>query len=335
MSQPPNIQRATVIGDGAMGTLCALMLAHKGIQVSLWGQSAAHVKTLSQQRENKRYLPGHSFPENLEVVHEPRQAFDEPHLIISAVPTQYMRSVWTRLADVAPRTVPVVSVAKGLEIETMLLPTAIIVDCIGDAPVACLSGPCIAPEVAAQKPATVVAAATIPGVAEWVQQTFSSSYFRVYASGDLRGVEIAGAVKNVIALAAGICDGVAAGDNAKASLLTRGLTEISRLGVAMGARPETFFGLAGVGDLFTTCVSPIGRNRSAGEAIGRGKSVSEVAAASHSVVEGVPTARAVLALARRHQIEMPIVAAVAGVLFDGVQPAEAIATLMTRPLRPE
>lgn len=335
MVQSPLIRRATVVGDGAMGTLCAIMLAQKGTRVTLWGNSSAHVGTLVRERVNRRYLPGHPFPPSIHVVHEVDQAFPEPELIVSAVPTQFIRPVWTRLADAAPRTVPMVSVAKGLEIETLLLPTQIMADCIGDAPLACLSGPCIAPEVAAEKPATVVAAAQGAGLAELVQNSFSSHYFRVYTSADLTGVEMAGAVKNVIALAAGICDGIEGGDNAKASLLTRGLCEISRLGVALGARPETFFGLAGVGDLFTTCVSRIGRNRSAGEAIGRGKTAAEVAASSHSVVEGIPTTRAVLALARRHGIEMPIVESVARVLFDGVKPAEAIAALMNRPLRAE
>ncbi|MBI4718152.1 MAG: NAD(P)-dependent glycerol-3-phosphate dehydrogenase [Planctomycetes bacterium] len=329
------VARATIVGDGAMGTLCALMLAERGARVTLWGASPQHVETLCADRENRRYLPGYRFPGALTVQHEPARAFEDPAVVISAVPVQHMRAVWTRLARCVPRTVPLVSVAKGLELETLLRPTDVLRDCVGDVPLGCLSGPCIAPEVAAKKPASVVAAASVPDIAELVQVAFSSNYFRVYASGDLVGVELAGAVKNVIAIAAGICDGIAAGDNAKAALLTRGLAEIARLGMALGASPDTFRGLAGVGDLFTTCVSRIGRNRSAGERIGRGAVASEVIASTPSVIEGIPTTRAVLALARQHHVEMPIVAAVASVLFEGCSPQEAIEALMTRPLRPE
>jgi len=334
MMMPAYCQRATVVGDGAMGTLCASMLVRKGLKVTLWGISADHIAVLQRDRENKRYLPGYRFDAQLELVHEPERAFREPDLIVSAVPTQFMHAVWTKLRPVTPRTVPMISVAKGLELETLRLPSQILVDCLGDVPCACMSGPCIAPEVAAGKPATVVAAGQ-EGLAELVQRVFSSQQFRVYTSRDLLGVEIAGAVKNVIALAAGICDGIGAGDNAKASLLTRGLTEIARLGTAMGAEPETFYGLAGVGDLFTTCVSRIGRNRSAGEAIGRGQSVAQVYERSHSVVEGIPTTRAVMSLARQQRVDMPIVEAVGAVLFAQKSPTEAIAGLMTRPLRAE
>lgn len=318
-----------------MGTLCAGMLAERGVAVTLWGVSSAHVATLACERENRRYLPGYHLPDSVQIVGEAAAAFPEPSLIVSAVPSQYVRAVWTRLAPFAPRAVPIVSVTKGIENETLLRPTDVIRDCLGDAPLACLSGPCIAPEVAARKPASLVAAAPHAAVAELVQQTFSTSYFRVYTSGDLVGVELAGAVKNVIAIAAGICDGIEAGDNAKAALLTRGLAEIAHLGMSMGASAETFRGLAGVGDLFTTCVSALGRNRGAGERIGRGESADEVIASAPAVIEGIPTTRSVLALAVRHHVDMPIVSAVAAVLFDGLKPAAAIESLMARPLRAE
>ena len=198
-----------------------------------------------------------------------------------------------------------------------------------------LSGPSIAPEVAARLPATVVVAAAEAALAERVQSLISRPYFRAYTNPDVPGVEIAGATKNVIAIAAGVLDGMQAGDNAKAALVSRGLSEITRLGLAMGAQPETFAGLAGVGDLVTTCISPVGRNRSFGEAIGRGLSTRQALAEAHGVVEGVATTESVMALAARHSVSMPITAAVHDVLFKGVSPIEAIQGLMTRPLKAE
>ena len=333
MSSP--IPRATVVGDGAMGTLCALLLAQHGTEVTLWGRSADHVAELNRDRENKRYLPGHRFPDSLRLSSDDASAFDGATLIVSAVPCQFTRSIWQRLADHVPSAVPIVSVAKGIEVDTLLRPTDIIRECTGAKSVACLSGPSIAPEIADGKPASVVVAATDPDVARRIQLGFSTSFFRVYTSDDLIGIELAGAVKNVVAIAAGICDGIRAGDNAKASLVTRGLVEITRLGTAMGASPDTFRGLAGIGDLITTCISGIGRNRSAGEQIGQGMTADEVIAATPSVIEGIPTTRSVLELAARHGVEMPIVSGVASVLFEGRSPSEAIEALMTRPLRGE
>lgn len=331
----PPIERATVIGDGAMGTLCSLLLAEQGVLVTMWGAFPDHMEILRRERENKRYLPGHPLPESVSLVHAAPAAFDQPDLVVSAVPCQYIRRVWQGLAPHFPEKVPVVSVAKGIEIKTLELPTQIIADCLGEARVGCLSGPSIASEVAARKPATVVAASADLAVADLVQTVMSTPCFRVYTSGDPIGVELAGAVKNVIALAAGICDGIEGGCNAKASLLTRGLVEIIRLGVAMGAWGQTFRGLAGVGDLVTTCISPASRNRTAGEKIGRGTPVDDVIASTPSVIEGIPTTRSVLELARRHDVEMPIVAAVGAVLFEGRSAGEAIHSLMTRPLGPE
>ncbi|MFQ5495040.1 MAG: NAD(P)H-dependent glycerol-3-phosphate dehydrogenase [Phycisphaerae bacterium] len=332
---PPPIPRVTVIGTGAMGTLCALILAERGSRVTLWGRSSDRVAALHRDRRNDRYLPGHHFPESLTVTGNAHEAFSDPDLIVSAVPCQYIRNVWQRLAAATPRGVPVVSVAKGIEVETLLLPTAVISQELGDVPLACLSGPSIAPEIAKKKPATVVLASSDADVARRIQEGFSTEYFRVYSSKDLIGVEVAGGAKNVIALAAGICDGLECGENAKASLITRGLVEITRLGVALGARPETFAGLAGMGDLITTCASRVSRNRTAGERIGRGASADQVVADTPSVIEGIPTTRSVLALAGRSGVEMPIVAAVASVLFDGHRPQDAIQSLMTRRLHAE
>lgn len=333
MSTP--ISRMTVIGDGAMGTLCALMAADRGSLVTLWGRSSERIALLAGDRENCRYLPGHPFPASISLTSSKGEAFPDPTLIVSAVPCQYMRKVWQGLAAFVPAGVPIVSVAKGIELDTLMTPTQIIRDCLGDVDVACLSGPCIAPEVARRLPTSVVVAATDDTVASIVQAGLSTDFFRLYTNPDLVGVETAGAVKNVIALAAGIGDGLKLGDNAKASLVTRGLVEIRRLGVALGACAETFSGLAGVGDLVTTCMSKIGRNRSAGERIGRGELAKQVIENTSSVIEGIPSTRAVLELAKRHGVELPIVSAVSSVLFEDVSPADAIRSLMTRPLRGE
>lgn len=333
---PSPYSRVTIVGDGAMGTVCALLLHDRGTKVTLWSAFPVQAEELRRERENRRFLPGFAIPAPVEIVDDPAEAFaDSPDLILSAVPCQFIRPVWTRLAPHVPKDVPIVSVAKGIETGTLLCPTEIIRACLGQVVTACLSGPSIAREVAMKKPASVVSASADSAVAEQVQKCFSTKYFRVYRSTDLLGVELAGASKNVIALAGGICDGIGAGDNAKASLLTRGLVEISRLGVAMGARAETFNGLAGVGDLVTTCISKHSRNRMAGERIGRGETVDEVVASTKSVIEGIATTRAVLALAQRHDVEMPIVEAMAGVLFGKTRPGDAIEALMTRPLHSE
>jgi len=329
-----------IIGDGAMGTVCAIMLAENGCRVRLWSAFPAAAELLARTRENRRFLPGHRLSEAVEVTGEEAQALAGVAVAISAVPTQFMRGVWQRLKPHCPRAFPICSVAKGIENHTLLRPTQILQDVLdgpgaANRPVGALSGPSIAPEVARKLPATITVAANDAALAEEIQLLLSRPYFRVYTNADLIGVEIAGATKNVIAIAAGILDGLAAGDNAKAALVTRGLAEITRLGVAMGARMETFYGLAGVGDLVTTCISPIGRNRSFGEAIGRGRKIEEALAATDSVVEGVATTASVIELSAKVGVEMPITRAVHDVLFAGRAPRDAIAELMTRPLKSE
>lgn len=329
------IEQVAVIGDGQMATVCSVMLADRGIHVRMWGRTREHIEALRVARENKRYLPGLRIPDRVAFTHDASAVFAGAELILSAVPCQYMRSIWTRIKDAYPPGVPVASVSKGIENETLLRPTQIINDVVGEAPVVTLSGPSIAGELANCLPATVVAASDDRGVARIVQQTFSSQWFRVYTNTDILGVELAGAMKNVIAIAAGIIDGLKAGDNAKAALLTRGLVEIQRLGVAMGARPETFAGLAGMGDLVTTCISPYGRNRTAGEMIGKGMKPQAVIESTPSVIEGIPTTRSVLQLARRRGVEMPITEAVHGVLFEGREVIATLSELMSRRLRDE
>lgn len=331
------------MGDGAMGTVCAIMLAENGHRVRLWSAFAEAAEKISRDRENKRFLPGCKLPAEVSVTGDDAEAMAGATLTISAVPTQYVRAVWTRLQPHCPNDMPVCSVAKGIERGTLLRPTQILTDVLdGGAEagsgskrsVAALSGPSIAPEVAARLPATVTVASADAELARRVQTLLNRPYFRIYTNADLVGVEIAGATKNVIAIAAGILDGLSAGDNAKAALLTRGLVEITRLGTALGARAETFAGLAGVGDLVTTCISPVGRNRTFGEAIGRGSTVAEALGATDSVVEGAATTAAVVELASKCDVEMPITQAVHAILA-GRDPAEAIDELMTRPLKSE
>ena len=330
--------KIAVVGDGAMGTVCSMMLAENGNAVRLWSAFPEAAELMATSRRNERFLPGAVLSDAIEVTGDDEAIFAGVDLAISAVPTQLSRSVWLRLGQHCPASLPICSVAKGIENDTLLRPTQILGDVLtgaSDRPVAALSGPSIAPELAKHLPATVTIASTDAGFAQLVQRLINRPYFRVYTNTDLVGVEIAGATKNVIAIAAGILDGLKLGANAKAALVTRGLSEISRLGLAMGARAETFAGLAGVGDLITTCVSPLGRNRSFGQAVGSGLSVVDALGATDSVVEGVATTTSVVELAKYHNVEMPITQAVNDVLFSEKSPADAITELMTRPLKPE
>jgi glycerol-3-phosphate dehydrogenase (NAD(P)+) len=329
------LTKATVVGTGAMGTVLAHILAGNNLHVALLGRRSAHVESLLTVRENRRYLPGIRLSERIVPTADPARAMLNSELVFSAVPCQFLRPTWERIGSYVDTGVPICSVTKGIETDTLARPSQIIDAYVGDNPIAVLSGPSIAPELARCLPATVVVACASAEVARLVQAVLTTSAFRIYTNPDVLGVELAGALKNVIALAAGILDGLRAGDNAKAALLTRGLVEITRLGVALGARPQTFVGLAGVGDLVTTCVSPLGRNRSAGERIGRGASVENVIRESPSVIEGIPTTRAVLALAARHNVEMPITQAVHAVLFEDKAPLDAITELMHRPPKAE
>jgi len=329
-------RNVSIIGDGAMGTVLATLLCEKKIAVRMWGYNAEQLQEMADKGENVKFLPGYKVPEALKFESDDELIMQGAELVVSAVPCQFMRSVWTRLKKNVPADVPIVSVAKGIENETMLCPAQILTDVLGSG-IKCvvLSGPTIADELARRLPATICAACADEELAKKVQSTFSVPWLRVYTNTDVVGVELAGAMKNIIAIAAGIVDGVGAGDNAKAALLSRGLAEITRLGVACGARPETFAGLTGLGDLVTTCISPKGRNRSFGERIGKGQGVEQAQQATESVIEGATTCKSVMALAERHGVEMPIVCAVYEVLFEGKSVQEAITGLMTRQLKAE
>lgn len=330
MAQMP--ERITILGDGAMATVCALLLVQNGHAVRMWGYRRESIDRLKNNREQTRLLPGVRVPDAVELTADDAGVFDGATMIVTAVPTQYMRAVWTRLSAYYPSGVPVVSIAKGVENNTMMRPTEVVADVLGARrpSLAALSGPNIAAELARRLPATAVAASDDRELAVRVQLAFIGPYFRVYTNSDLVGVELAGAMKNIVAVAAGILDGIGAGNNAKAMLVTRGLVEIIRLGASMGARHETFMGLAGLGDLITTCVSPEGRNRSVGQQIGEGRKLGAILAATPSVAEGVPTTRSVVQLARSRGIEMPITETLHAILFDDKDVRTALHELMSR-----
>lgn len=333
-------ERIVILGDGAMGTVCSILLDTGGHDVTIWGAFEESIERLIQNRENQRLLKGVKIPKQVKLTANDREALADCTLLISAIPTQYMRPVWTRLRPHLKPGVPIVSVAKGIEIDTLLRPTQIIADVISpgvtmDRPLAALSGPNIAAELARYLPATAVVAAADEDLARRVQNLFTTQWFRVYTNRDVIGVELAGATKNIIAIAAGILDGLSAGNNAKASLVSRGLVEITRLGAAMGADEATFGGLAGLGDLVTTCVSPEGRNRTVGEQLGKGRKLDEILGSMDSVAEGVSTTRAVHQLARRHKVEMPITDAIYEVLFNQKDVLHALSDLMSRNPKPE
>jgi glycerol-3-phosphate dehydrogenase (NAD(P)+) len=346
--------QVTTIGDGAMATVCSQILAQSaagkagksGVLVKVWGRDAARLAAMNASRENLRYLPGISLHANISFEPDPAKAFAadaDERLILCAIPTQFIRETLERLRTHIPPAIPVVSVAKGIEVQTLRRPSEMILEVLGPRGVAALSGPSIAGELARKLPTTMVVAGN-PSPAnsnqardlpKWVQELFTTPYLRVYRNDDLIGVELAGALKNVIAIAAGILDGMRAGNNAKAALLSRGLVEISRFGVALGAQPETFAGLAGLGDLVTTCVSPEGRNRSFGERIGRGETVDAATAAMVGVIEGVPTCASVVQMARAKGIAMPISESLHAVLFEGRDPRSQVADLMSRAMKTE
>ncbi len=312
---------------------------HEPPEVLLWGHDPEESGELAQTRQSPR-LPEYRLPDRVRVSIDDG-ALSRATLIVSAIPVQFIRETWLRLREHIRPDAAVVSVAKGIENETLLRPTQVVADVLGDDPdraprrIAVLSGPTIAAELARCLPATMIAAADDAGFSRQIQQLFSSSWLRVYTNPDMLGVEVAGATKNVIAIAAGILDGIKAGNNAKSALLSRGLVEITRLGAAMGASRETFFGLAGVGDLATSCFSPEGRNRSCGEALGRGEKLEAFLKRTPSVVEGVATARSVVDLAKKYRVEMPITQGVYSVLFENLDPLAAITGLMSRELKSE
>lgn len=328
----PN-RNVAIISDGGWGTALACLLSGNGHRVALWGPFPEVTEEIRATRVNSRYLAGVAIPDAVEPTNDLAVALAGADLAVFATPVVYLRSVAERAAPLlkgpdAPRSV---CVAKGIERETLLRGSQVVAEVIASADVGLLFGPSHAEEVARHQPTTVVAAARDAAFAAEIQATFMNDRFRVYTSDDPIGVETGAAVKNVIAIAAGICDGLDLGDNAKSALLTRGLAEIIRLGVALGARRETFAGLSGLGDLITTCISPFGRNRRVGLEIGKGKSLDQARNDMAPMVpEGPFTTQSVCALAEREGVEMPIARAVRQVLFERKPPLEAVQELMTR-----
>ena len=325
-----------VISDGAWATALARLLAGKGYGVTLWSPFADYADRMRRERTNARFLPGFDLPDGITIADSESGPLPQADLIVSTHPAQYLRKTLQALRTQLPHPNCIVSGTKGIENDTLARPTQIIREVFSPEKLAVISGPSHAEEVAKELPTTVVAASENETFARLVQDVFTTERFRVYTSDDPIGVELAGALKNVIAIAAGICEGLGFGDNSKAALLTRGMVEIARLGVALGAQRETFSGLAGIGDLITTCFSPYGRNRAVGLAIGKGKKLDEVLHDMGMVVaEGVTTTRSVLELGNQHHVEMPIAREVFAVLFEGSDPRDAVTRLMTRQLRPE
>lgn len=326
----------TVLGSGAMGTACALVLAQQPErQVRLWARNPTFARHIQETRENSRLLPGVRLPANVQVTADAAAALQGSRVVVLCVPTRGLRDVCGALRDLVPADALLVSAVKGIENRTLIRPSQILQQLLGQRPVVVLGGPCHAEEVARKLPASIVAACDEAACAEQVQALFSTDFLRVYANSDLLGVELAAALKNVIAIAAGISDGLRYGDNARAALMTRGLAEMVRFGTAMGAQTETFYGLAGVGDLAVTCGSRHSRNRAVGEMLGQGQSLAEIEASMQAVAEGVFTARSVVELAQQMRIDMPIAQEVYRVLFEGRHPAEATGGLMRRPLKSE
>lgn len=327
--------RVLVIGDGGWGTALALAALRAGNEVAVWSVDPAYAAEVARCRENAKFLPGVAIPREVAWTADPYQAARGATLALSVVPTQFVRATLARFAPLLAG-VPVFSASKGLEQGSLLRPTQILAECLGaGALLGAISGPSHAEETALGAATTVVAACAQEDTAAAVAERLGSASLRLYTSADLPGVEYGGALKNIIAIGAGIADGLGLGDNAKAALVSRGLVEMARYGAAHGARRETFFGLSGAGDLMVTCYSRHSRNRGLGERIGRGEKLEAVLGTTEKVAEGVWTCRAVCAHAADAGIEMPIAAAVHEVLFAGLPPREAVRALMQRPTRPE
>ena len=328
--------RVAVLGSGGWGTALAVHLARLGRPVGLWGRDAALVDEMAARRENRRYLPGVALPSRVEPTASLERALCGARYVVAAVPSHGVRDVLRRAAPLAPRRAIVVSAAKGIEEGTLLRMSEVIEQELGGAlPVTVLSGPSFAAEVARGAPTAVLVAGRSPEAVAAVQHEFRSGYFRLYASDDVTGVEVGAALKNVIAIAAGVVDGLGLGHNTTAALVTRGLAEISRLAYALGGRRDTLAGLSGLGDLLLTCTGAASRNRQVGLGLGAGRPLEEVLAGMGAVAEGVRTTGAALALGARHDVELPIAAQMAQVLSGQRTPRAALDELMLRRQRSE
>ena len=329
--------RAAVLGTGSWGTTFAAVLADAGCEVTLWGRRAEVVDQISTEHRNDAYLPGHDLPVEIAATTDARAALAGADVVAIAVPAQNARSVLEPLRDVFPPHAVAVSLMKGIELSTDRRMSEVIVEALGipESHVAVISGPNLAHEIIERQPTATVVASVNDESAHLVARASSSSYFRPYTNADVVGVELCGAVKNVIALAVGIAQGTGYGQNTAATVITRGLVEITRLGLALGAKAETFAGLAGMGDLVATCSSPLSRNHSLGVRIGQGMALDEALQLTRGTAEGVKSCRSVLELARATGVEMPITQAVVAVLYGGLPVQEMAQLLLNRPHRAE
>ena len=327
--------RCSVIGAGAWGTALADLLTRNGHDVTLWAYEPDVVESINRRHENTRFLGGHSLAPALQATGDIARAVEGAELVTLATPSHVLRSILRSAAKTLPRTAPLVVASKGIEKGSLCLMTEVAEQEMPGATVVALSGPSFAKEVVTCQPTAVVIASERNGAAADAQQAFSSAYFRAYTHTDVIGVELGGALKNVMAVATGIAEGLGLGFNARAALVTRGLAEMTRLGLALGAEQSTFAGLAGLGDLVLTCTGSLSRNRAVGVEVGKGRTLEEVLRDKQTVAEGVVTAQSARELAAREGVEMPIVDTVNRVLFEGQPARSAIAALMSRGLRAE
>ena len=322
--------KIAVIGSGSFGTAMSSLLAKKGYEVMLWSYLLEEAESIEKNRENVEFLKGVKLPENIHCTNDLKSCVDGADLVVTVVPSFATRQTAKNLSEYIKEGQALVNISKGLENDTLLRLSEVYKQEIPQARIAVMSGPSHAEEVGRGLPTTNVVASSDKELAEFVQDTFMNEVFRVYLSDDVIGVEIGGALKNVIALCAGMCDGLGYGDNTKAALMTRGIAEIKRLGIKMGAKAETFAGLSGIGDLIVTCTSMHSRNRRAGIMLGQGKSLKETLDEVHMVVEGVHTAKAAYNLGKKYNVEMPIVNEAYNILFNDKSAKAAVLDLMTR-----
>lgn len=323
--------KITILGDGGWGTALALLLKTKGYNVSLWGVFPDNIENIKKHKENKKFLPGIKLPNNISFTSNLKDAVCDAEFVVLAIPSRFLRNVLVQYKDILNKLdAGFISVVKGLEDSSLKRMSEVILEELQDKKLAVLSGPSIAPEVAKGVPTTVVVTSKDDDYSNILQDVFRTERFRVYTNSDLIGVELGGILKNIIAIASGISDGLGFGSNTKAAILTRGLLEMTRIGVALGANKNTFQGLSGLGDLVTTCISPVGRNRTFGEEIGRGKKPQDILKTSVMEIEGAWSARAALKLGQKYNIDLPITREVVSVVFEGKSPRDAVNKLMLR-----
>lgn len=327
--------KISILGDGGWGTTLAVLLDKKNFKVALWGAFEGYVRYLKKNRVNKRFLPEAKIPSGVAITHDLEEAIRGAGIITLAIPSQHMRSVLKSLKKIDLKNKIILSVSKGIENSSLMRMSEVIEEELGRPKFAVLSGPTIAHEVLKGMPTTAVVASNSEKVAECVQDVFMTDRFRLYTNSDIVGVELGGSLKNIVAIACGISDGMGFGTNTKAAIVSRGLAEMVRLGVAMGAKAATFSGISGIGDLVTTCFSPYSRNRFVGEQIGKGKNIKTVLKSMNMIAEGVPTAKSAYRLSCKYKVEMPITKEMYSVIYNNKSVKAAVAVLMRRKKKAE